>query len=222
MQFNKYVPIGYICTAALAAKIFANDVMQQDVFGRMGSPAWGVTSLLEKDFSGWLEPNNLVYRNPFSSGVHTWIDTPNYLRLPLHKEPLDEVSFDRLKTKLNALKDRLLQTLASDSKVLFIRCQEPMSYPDWGERDINEYKSEYAVDELSSLKTLSDLLKVKYSSLEFKILYMSDAGFFADTDNNIVGIPSVPCDYRDKKVYKKMKDHLKSAAVAQHLSVTLS
>ena len=120
-----------------------------------------------------------------------------------------------------ALVDRL-QTLMSTAtgKVLFIRHEEPHFYGDRGARVGDPaYAARYAQTELHWLKQISQTIKSKYPSLDFKILFLNAAGEFVDAPDNIVGIALPECDYRDRCIGGDMAKNVKAHSdfLAQNL-----
>lgn len=111
---------------------------------------------------------------------------------------------------INRQKSRFMEALSGNRKIVFIRSEEPASYPDLGNRMSfpdcqDEYsQDEYSQDEYAHLKRFSTTLKAKYPECKFEILFLSDKGCFADNENNIIGIDGCDVDYRDPFISSKM------------------
>jgi hypothetical protein len=124
-----------------------------------------------------------------------------------------------MKARMQLQIDNLLNVCKTDNgEFLFIRYEELNSYSKDGDRiSFPEYTDKYAKTELEYCVMLSDLFKVKYPTLKFKILLMSANDNFVDQEHNIVGIKSPIIDYRDSDVSKQMYDLIKSHESFLHL-----
>jgi hypothetical protein len=99
--------------------------------------------------------------------------------------------------------------MKSAKKVLFIRSQEPDSYPDKGKRILGDYATKYEKSEKQYLQEFSKFIKNNYN-FEFKILFMSEEGEFVEEGDNIVGISSPGCKYTGTNVIGQSRKHFDS------------
>jgi hypothetical protein len=177
------------------------------VFDNIATPMWAVHDLFNNDFADLFKQENLVEKVLFEgSDKKFWVDQKYYIRL------ISMNDYETLKTRTQTQINNMLNALKTDNgELLFIRYEELNNYTKDGNRIVfPEYSEKYTKSELEYCIMLSDLLKVKYPNLKFKILLMSGQDNFVDQEHNIVGIKAPVIDYRDRNVSQQMFNLVKS------------
>ena len=172
---------------------------------------WAVHELLENDFEDFMLTENMRSEKLFENAKSNILyDSKYYIRLPMKK--MDDKRFPKLRESFEKRKERFLEALSTATEsILFIRSEEHDCYCDWGNRiPKEEYEEKYQHDEHHYLNLFSDSLKIKYPSLNFKILFLNKNGQFVDESHNIVGIDAPTCNYRDKNIGKEIKEIIKA------------
>jgi hypothetical protein len=217
-SFKKYsnvISLGYICNVySLLSQVNRNQAKQHKAFDNIATPMWAVYELFNNDFADFMKLENLAEKSLFTNNDKKfWIDTKYYIRFLLLQD------YAKMKARMQLQIDNLLNVCKTDNgEFLFIRYEELNSYSKDGDRiSFPEYTDKYAKTELEYCVMLSDLFKVKYPTLKFKILLMSANDNFVDQEHNIVGIKSPIIDYRDSDVSKQMYDLIKSHESFLHL-----
>jgi len=208
-KYDAIISLGYTCNVVslLYTLGYKNEAY---LFDRIGTPMWAISQLFNDNFKNFLKYENMKCEPLFENSNNKYIfDNKYYIRLTTNSQELTEKNhFMAFRQTLLKRKDRLLEKLHKSKKVLFIRCQEPNSYTDLGNRIIPaHFDKMYQKDEHYYLKKFSNIIKKQFPKLHFKIIYMSELNYFIDNESNIIGIPLPDCDYRDIYISKKMSEH---------------
>jgi len=209
-KYDEIIPLGYVCNvSSMLAKMKVRNKAYP--FDRVGSPMWAVYELFENDFDGFLSEENMVCEPLFEDKRIKFVyDKRYYIRTESNVKDISQSYLKKLQNKMPIRIQRLTNALKENNTVLFIRSQEPKIHKYLGKRVIDEeYQKKYEKSEYDYLVLFSQLVKTRYPTLEFKILFLSDKGKFNDEENNIIGIPVGPSDYSDNSIGNKMKEHLK-------------
>ena len=208
-NYDEIISLGYVCNVPeLLSKLKRRQAAYP--FDRVGTPMWAVHELLDNDFKDFLLKGNITSDALFDGKPTPFVyDSKYYTRLIANSKLMNDAAYDNLVERMRAREQRIREKLESGDKILFIRSEEPSSHPDLGDRIIKpQYAEKYAQTEHHYLNQLSDLLKERYPSLQFKILFLNSEGNFIDTEHNIVGIPVGPSGYSGLTVGKDMKTHI--------------
>jgi len=202
-SYDHKLSIGYICNVSALLRSF------DKVFDRVGVSMWAVKALVEADFKDFLQDIEEV--KLFQGTDRKFVQDAKY-KVRLGKKP--EKVTEQYKSKMRERAQVFLNTLAAAQErkesVLLVRCEEATCYPDWGERL-------EAVDEKKHVEAFSDMLKAKYPTLQFKILYMSQEGFFLEELRGIVGIPRPASCYRNARIMRTMDAHMAQSDIRAYL-----
>lgn len=207
-KFDHVISLGYVCDVTSYLGL-SKQRKQAYVFDRVATPMWSVYELIKNGFKDYLLKENLTSDKLFENDKHNIVfDSKYYVRFAIPERSINELHEGMHNTMIKR-KNRLINILKGDEKVLFIRSQELNSYPGSGDRlEREEYAEKYAKSELEYLRLLCSHIRSKYPQLSFKVLFLSDEGEFVDQNNLIVGIPKCDGTYKDRDIGKKMAKHL--------------
>lgn len=212
-RINEYniIPIGYVCDVT-SFTIQVNKRSKAYFFDRFGTPMWAVNELLQNDFKDFMMKENMkcerLFTNPDSPNI--LYDSKYYIRFPVKN--VNDERFSHLVESFKKRKDAFIELLSNtNDTILFIRSEEHTNYSDWGERiKLPEYEERYQHDEYHYLQIFSKLIKTKFPSLKFKILFLNKKGKIIDKEHHIVGITAPILNYRDKNIGKEILSIIKS------------
>jgi len=211
-KFDKFVSLGYVCTVSSMLMRLRKRTKTQ-VFDYMAIPAWAISELLTNNFEQIFDPANMELKVLFDNSDKEYLtDTRYNIRLPFDDYPSHKFeNYEESKSQRAVRLHSLLSAAETNGEsLLFIRHEEPQHYADLGNRIPNPaHTAKYAQSELYWLQQISQTIKTKYPSLDFKILFFNSAGEMVN--DNIVGISLPDCDYREGcaggKMIKKLQDH---------------
>ncbi len=208
-NYDEIISLGYVCNVPALLSALGHRKSAYP-FDRVATPMWAVYDLLENNFDGFLDEENITSGSLFDGMDNSYVyDSRYYTRIADNCKKMNGPAYDHLIEKIREREQRFLNELSSGDSILFIRSEEPSTYSRLGDRIIlPEHANKYAQSERYYLELFSDLLKVRYPSLQFKILLLSSEGSFVDATHNIVGIPLGPDVYNDIQAGKKMKAHI--------------
>lgn len=213
-NYDQFVSLGYVCNVSALIKKLEKK-QKTMVFDHVAVPMWAVLDLIKNDFTTLMEEDQMKIQKVFDDcDREYYLDVKNYLRLPF------KFQYERIKPKMDMASKNLMDVVKGKNSVLFVRFEEPTSYPDLGQRILTEeQKTKYQTQELDYLKQLSDHLMANNPDLVFKILFINFESNFTDPDHKIVGIKSDLIDFRDKHVSRKMVQLIESQEefLVQHL-----
>ncbi len=181
------ISLGYNC----GVKKFLNEGLGINVatnfFDFIGSPMWGINELFNCGFNGLTDVSDYKNVKLLENEEPKSLTNTKYSLRFTHDLELNS-SVSRIKTVVERYmrrKTRLYNILNSTTQVLFYRYEENMN-----NRIIHdEYKTKYTKKEYEYVKEFSDIIKIKFPKLKFKIIYFTRNIIESQNDhNNILSI----------------------------------
>jgi len=201
IYINKYkiLSLGYNCFI----KKYINDIgisQETNLFDYIGTSMWTINKLFENDFIDLFNIDEYENIQILKDGEKVITNKRYYIRFMHDFKNLqngndrklllnnDNKKFimntlinynimDEMKKRFNSFKEtyirrinRLKNILNTEKNILFIRFEEPQE-----NRIIyNEYKENFKKLELEYIKDFSNIIKLQYPNLNFKIIYISN------------------------------------------------
>ncbi len=175
-KYTKTLSLGSTCfTKKFMLSIGINQ--ETEYFDYIGTPVWAITDLIKnnkldkifhyndykniKILNDKEDSYNITYIPQFLIFKHDFAQTHKQLT-----QPLSFIQFNDFKAKYTRRALRFNHSLHHSDSILFIRYEQ---YKNYIIHDI--YKDKYEKNELTQLYEFSFMLKEKYSSLKFNILF---------------------------------------------------
>jgi hypothetical protein len=176
---KQYLSLGYVCTVP-SLLMGLNKRGDTCIFDRIGTPMWAVKELVENGFIGFFKQENLCYDDVFK-GKKFLVDTAYNIRHAGNERIINNPkTYEEVKDRMKGFIDNFMRKLNEDKEIVFIRMEEPSSYPDLGERIIqDEHVEKYSLAERYYVEQFAEMIKKKYPNLKFTILFMNSEGYFA-------------------------------------------
>jgi len=191
-SFDQYLSLGSNCYIKKYLQLIKKTGETQ-YFDYTGTSVWSIIDLFNKNFKDMYNPKLIEKIKIVTNKESMVTNTKYYVRL-LHdfdhkKDTLTENDIKAFVDKYQRRQKRLYEILMSKSKILFMRLEQDNKNRIFYDRYIN--KNVNVNDELTDLKTLSDLFKNKFPKLQFAILHINyNNNRVFDLDHNIVSVPS--------------------------------
>jgi len=187
-NIDKFISIGYSC----GPKIFLNEKKKEEylVFDYIGTSMWAINLLINNDFEDFLSINN-IKKMQINENTKIYTNEKYYIRffheIDIKMNELNKVYIQDLKEKYErriARFNDLLNEYNTNNKILcFVRTQECVD----GRIIYDEYKKYFEKSEYEHLCDFSTLIKTKYPTMKFIILYINySENLVFDKNNNIV------------------------------------
>jgi hypothetical protein len=205
-HFDDVISIGYICNVSM---LLGTTLKNTYVFDRTATPMWAVNQLIKNNFQDFMLKDNIKSKKLFTNTENMYaVDEKYYIRL-IMKLPLSEERYQKFYNNISAAKDRFLEKLSSKGHVLFIRCKEPYSYKDDGDRILTpDHAKKYQQNESEYVKGFTKMIRNRYPDLKFSVLYLNGEKTTVNYENHIITIPEPKFSWKDPRVARKMTRHI--------------
>ena len=204
-----FISLGYNCSV----KIFLNQTIDQptNIFDWIGSPMWGINKFIENNYNLFNE-DEYKKLQIFSENIdytHLKCNTKYYFKF-LHDLPTDSSinktyimhnkngeiikinNFTNFKNKYQRRIERFKELLNSNKLIVFIRLEECTK----NKIIHDEYRELDLKSELDYIKEFIILIKNKYSTLNFKLIFLSNTNP-TELNNNLLILNNTNNDISD-------------------------
>ena len=219
--FDKVIPVGGNCYFKLYFTLMKYN-QETYFFDYLGSPMWAVNQLIDNGFKNLFIREDYVNMNILSNKPDEYIYTNKKYYLVIKHDfknqkfkkgeiILTNEQFNEFQTKYERRIERFNELMNTNKNILFLRFQEHKNkviYP--------EYEELYKKSELEYMFEFSDLIKTKFSTLKFKIIYITkdfDNKYYEDKNlivlKDYINIDNwVKASFQIKQLFIENKDFL--------------
>lgn len=191
-KFDKVISLGGNCYPKIYFS-FVKYNQETYFFDYLGSPMWAVNELIDNNFSFLFNKEDYENMNILTNTPNEYIYTNKkyylvlrhdfeYQKLKKGKILINDSQFKEFQDKYERRIIRMNELLNSNKNILFVRFHENKNKIIY-----SDYEEKYKKNELEYLFDFSELIKKKFLTLKFKIIYITkDLNNNYYKDNNLI------------------------------------